>query len=89
MRVVWSQQQDGALYGLDAATGQTRALLQVGDSTRFATPALSGNALFVATRTGITATTIAPVRGRTPGPSRLVAGRIGVDGYVVPTFVVA
>ncbi len=59
---MWSQQQDGALYGLDAATGQTRALLQVGDSTRFATPALSGNALFVATRTGITATTIAPVR---------------------------
>ena len=52
---VWSVQQDGALYGLDAATGHRRALLQVGDATRFATPAASGSGLFVPTVKGITA----------------------------------
>jgi len=52
---VWSVQQDGALYGLDAGTGRQRALLQVGDASRFATPAASGNALLVPTLPGITA----------------------------------
>ena len=52
---VWSVQQDGALYGLDAATGKQRALVQVGDVSRFATPAVSGNALFVPTLSGLTA----------------------------------
>lgn len=52
---VWSVQQDGALYGLDAATGRQRARLQVGDATRFASPAASGNALLVPTQKGITA----------------------------------
>jgi len=52
---VWSVQQDGALYGLDAADGAVRATVQVGDVTRFATPAVSGANLFVGTRRGLTA----------------------------------
>jgi outer membrane protein assembly factor BamB len=52
---VWSVQQDGALYGLDAATGAERAQVAVGDATRFATPAVSGGALFVPTLRGVTA----------------------------------
>jgi len=54
-RTVWSVQQDGALYGLDAATGRQRALVQVGDASRFATPAASGNALLIPTLRGVTA----------------------------------
>lgn len=57
---VWSLQSDGALYGLDAQTGAVRANLQVGDATRFATPALAGGSLFVGTRRGVTAVALAP-----------------------------
>ena len=55
---VWSVQQDGALYGLDAATGKMRAQAQVGDVTRFSTPAVDGNLLLIATRRGVTAVTL-------------------------------
>ncbi|GAA1310177.1 PQQ-binding-like beta-propeller repeat protein [Pseudonocardia xinjiangensis] len=55
---VWSVQQDGTLDALDAATGQVRATLPVGAATRFATPAVSGGALFVPTLAGITAVAI-------------------------------
>ncbi len=55
---VWSLQQDGVLDGLDAATGGVRASLSVGDATRFATPAVSGNALYLPTNHGITAVRI-------------------------------
>ncbi len=57
---VWSVQQDGALYALDAVDGRIRSTTQVGDTTRFATPAVSGTALFVPTRSGVTAVGIAP-----------------------------
>ncbi|GLZ51878.1 PQQ-binding-like beta-propeller repeat protein [Actinomycetospora sp. NBRC 106378] len=57
---VWSLQQDGALIGLDAATGTQRATLSVGDATRFATPAVSGNALFLPTSRGVSAVRLAP-----------------------------
>jgi hypothetical protein len=57
---VWSLQQDGSLDALDAATGQPRASVQVGDATRFATPAVSGAALFIPTRHGVSAVRIAP-----------------------------
>jgi outer membrane protein assembly factor BamB len=57
---VWSLQQDGALIGLDAATGARLATLSVGDASRFATPASSGNALFLPTNHGITAVRLAP-----------------------------
>jgi outer membrane protein assembly factor BamB len=57
---VWSLQQDGALIGLDAASGVERARVSVGDATRFATPALSGNALFLPTSHGVSAVRLAP-----------------------------
>ena len=57
---VWSLQQDGALVGLDAATGTVRATLSVGDATRFATAAASGNALYLPTSRGVTAVRLAP-----------------------------
>ncbi|NMH98300.1 PQQ-binding-like beta-propeller repeat protein [Pseudonocardia acidicola] len=57
---VWSVQQDGTLYALDTADGHTRATVQVGEATRFATPAVSGNGLFVPTTAGVTAVSIAP-----------------------------
>jgi outer membrane protein assembly factor BamB len=49
----------GVLYALDSATGKVRAQIEVGASSRFATPTLSGNMLFVGTLAGITAVTIA------------------------------
>lgn len=52
---VWSLQQDGALYGLDARTGAVRSNLQAGDATRFATPAVSGGTLLLPTQSGTTA----------------------------------
>ncbi|WP_433786825.1 PQQ-binding-like beta-propeller repeat protein [Actinomycetospora sp. CA-101289] len=57
---VWSLQQDGVLDALDAGTGQMRATVSVGDATRFATPAVSGNALYLPTNRGVTAVRIAP-----------------------------
>jgi outer membrane protein assembly factor BamB len=57
---VWSLQQDGVLNALDAGTGQLRATVSVGDATRFATPAVSGNALYLPTNRGVTAVRIAP-----------------------------
>ena len=57
---VWSVQQDGTLYGLDSATGRVLATVPVGAATRFATPAVSGAALFVPTRDGVTAVAIRP-----------------------------
>ncbi len=50
---------DGVLYALDAATGKVRAQISVGHTTRFATPTLSGNTLFIGTLTGVVAVTIA------------------------------
>jgi hypothetical protein len=61
---VWSVQRDGSLYGLDAGTGRRRALLQLGAASRFATPAASGNALFVPTLGGITAVRLASQTSR-------------------------
>ncbi|MCA1711341.1 MAG: hypothetical protein LC789_06765 [Actinobacteria bacterium] len=42
------------------AGGRQRALLQVGDASRFATPAASGKPLFVPTLRGVTAVAVAP-----------------------------
>jgi outer membrane protein assembly factor BamB len=52
---VYSLASDGTLYALDADTGVTRASIPIGGVTRFATPALAGNALYIGTLTGITA----------------------------------
>jgi outer membrane protein assembly factor BamB len=56
---VWVVQQDGVLAGLDARTGSQRARLQVGAATRFAKPAVSGNALLLPTKQGVTAVLLA------------------------------
>ena len=50
----------GTLYALNAASGAVRATLSVGATSRFATPTLSGNLVFVGTLTGIVAVTIVP-----------------------------
>jgi hypothetical protein len=52
---VWVLQQDGSLVGLDTTSGRERARMQVGTATRFAKPAVSGNALLLPTKSGITA----------------------------------
>lgn len=49
----------GVLYALNAATGQVRAKIDIGAASRFATPTLSGNTIFVGTLTGVVAVTIA------------------------------
>jgi outer membrane protein assembly factor BamB len=50
---------DGVLYALNAATGQVRTSIAVGQASRFATPTLVGRTLFVGTLTGVVALTIA------------------------------
>jgi hypothetical protein len=57
---VWSVQPDGTLDGLDSATGRVLATVPVGAATRFATPAVSGAAMFVPTRDGVTAVALRP-----------------------------
>jgi outer membrane protein assembly factor BamB len=52
---VWSIEQAGTLDALDAATGKLRASVEVGATTRFATPALVGERLYVPTLQGVTA----------------------------------
>jgi outer membrane protein assembly factor BamB len=56
---VYSLNPAGTLYALNAASGTVRATLSVGTTSRFATPTLSGNQVFVGTLTGIVAATIA------------------------------
>ncbi|HXZ05788.1 MAG TPA: PQQ-binding-like beta-propeller repeat protein, partial [Ktedonobacteraceae bacterium] len=48
----------GVLYALDAATGSVRATVPVGTTSRFATPTLFQNTIFVGTMTGIVAVQI-------------------------------
>ena len=48
----------GMLYALNAATGSVRATLSVGTTSRFATPTLFQNTIFVGTMTGIVAVEI-------------------------------
>ena len=45
----------GMLYALDAATGSVRTAISTGTTTRFATPTLYQNSIFVGTMTGIVA----------------------------------
>jgi outer membrane protein assembly factor BamB len=58
-RTVYSLDVSGTLYALDAATGAVRARLAVGQTSRFATPALSQRSLFIGTLTGVVAVGIA------------------------------
>jgi outer membrane protein assembly factor BamB len=52
---VWVLQQEGSLVGLDTTSGREQVRLQLEPATRFAKPAVSGNALFLPTKTGVTA----------------------------------
>jgi outer membrane protein assembly factor BamB len=52
---VWSlDPAHGILYALDPATGKTLAQQNVGTTSRFATPAISGRDLIIPTLTGVT-----------------------------------
>jgi outer membrane protein assembly factor BamB len=57
---VWALDRSGTLHGLDAASGQERVGIGVGAVSRFATPAVSGAALFIPTMTGVTAVALRP-----------------------------
>ena len=52
---VYSLDPGGTLYALDADTGWVRATVPVGQTSRFATPTLSGGYGFVGTLTGVVA----------------------------------
>lgn len=48
----------GELYALDVSNGNVRTTLSIGVTSRFATPTLSGNQIFVGTMSGVVAVTI-------------------------------
>jgi len=54
---VYSLDRGGTLYALDIASGQARATVAVGATSRFATPTLYQDRMFVGTLTGIVAVT--------------------------------
>jgi outer membrane protein assembly factor BamB len=54
-RTVYSLDRSGTLYALDAETGQVRATVPVGETSRFATPTLLGDLVFIGTMTGVAA----------------------------------
>jgi outer membrane protein assembly factor BamB len=49
---------DGKLYALNVDTGEQRASVRIGNATRFATPTIYGDAIFVGTVAGVTAVRI-------------------------------
>jgi outer membrane protein assembly factor BamB len=56
---VYSLNTGGTLYALDATSGSVRATIAVGSTSRFATPTISQNSIFIGTMTGIAAVKIA------------------------------
>jgi len=51
---VWAVDQfGGVLHALDPATGQTREQVKVGETSRFATPAIYGGLVLVPTLAGV------------------------------------
>jgi outer membrane protein assembly factor BamB len=54
---VYSLDRSGTLYALDADTGKVRTTVAVGGVSRFATPTLWGNRVFIGTLSGIVAVT--------------------------------
>ena len=57
-QTVYSLSGDGTLYALDSATGKTRTTIAVGDVSRFATPTLFNNQVFVGTLNGVVGVTV-------------------------------
>ncbi len=58
-QTVYSLDQQGTLYALDSGSGAVRASIPVGAISRFASPTLAGDQLFVGTLTEIVAVRIA------------------------------
>ncbi len=56
-RTVYSLDRNGTLHALDIETGKTRATVQVGATSRFATPTLFGDRVFIGTMNGVVAVT--------------------------------
>jgi outer membrane protein assembly factor BamB len=54
-QTLYSLDPGGVLYALNAVTGQVRATLSVGATSRFATPTLSRGRLFIGTLRGVVA----------------------------------
>ncbi len=54
---VYSLARSGTLYALDMNTGTPRASVVVGETSRFATPTLAGNRVFIGTLNGVVAIT--------------------------------
>jgi hypothetical protein len=54
-QTLYSLDPGGVLYALNAASGQVRATLFVGATSRFATPTLSGRHIFLGTLRGVVA----------------------------------
>jgi len=54
-QTIYSLDPGGVLYALNAATGQVRATLSVGATSRFATPTLSRGRMFIGTLSGVVA----------------------------------
>jgi hypothetical protein len=57
-QTVYSLDRSGTLYALDSRSGAVRASIAVGATSRFATPTLVGNQVFVGTLAGVSAVTI-------------------------------
>ncbi len=55
---LYSMDRNGTLHALDAATGRERAALDVGSASRFATPTLFQDTVFVPTLSGVVAVKI-------------------------------
>lgn len=55
---VYSVDRNGTLYALDSGTGNQRARVDVGATSRFATPTLFQNQIFAGTLSGLVAVTI-------------------------------
>jgi outer membrane protein assembly factor BamB len=56
---VWAlDQQAGVLHALDPASGRSTVQIGVGETSRFATPALNGNHVLVPTLAGLTVVTV-------------------------------
>ena len=54
-KTVYVLDRGGTLHALDIATGKARATVRVGAASRFATPTLFGNRIFIGTMTGVVA----------------------------------
>jgi hypothetical protein len=54
-KTVYSLDRAGTLHALDIETGKARTTVRIGATSRFATPTLFGNRIFIGTMTGIAA----------------------------------